>query len=43
MNEMQNNPQPLKDLVFKGAFFVILVYLLVLAYNTGVFSRLFNR
>lgn len=37
---MSNNPQPLKDLVFKGAFFVILIYLLVYAYNLGIFNRL---
>ena len=43
VKEKQNSPQSLKDLVFKGAFFVILVYFLVYAYNTGIFSRLINR
>lgn len=34
-----SNEKSLKDLVFKGAFFVILVYLLVYAYNSGILSR----
>gem|GEM_PF-6633806 len=40
MTSKQPNPQPLKDLVLKGVVLVILVYLVVFAYNTGVFSRL---
>ena len=30
----------LKDMVFRGAFFVILVYVLVFLYNSGLLDRL---
>lgn len=39
MNEKQNNPQPLKDLIIRGAFFVILLYILVYIYNSGIINR----
>lgn len=32
--------QHLKDMVFRGAFFVILVYVLVFVYNSGMLNRL---
>ena len=42
VNEAQDNSQPLKNLVVKGAFFVILIYLLVYTYNSGLLTALNN-
>lgn len=32
--------KPLKDLVLKGAFLVVLIYLLVFLYNSGLLSKI---
>jgi hypothetical protein len=38
--DRKNDTQNLKSLVFKGAFFVILVYILVFIYNSGIINLL---
>lgn len=39
----KSEQQHLKDLVFRGTFFVILVYVLVFLYNTGILAKLTGK
>ncbi len=38
--EKRQDDQYLKDLIFRGAFLVVLVYVLVFVYNSGILNRL---
>lgn len=38
-SQKNTNEQELKDLVFRGVFIVVLIYILVYAYNNGFFNN----
>lgn len=39
----KTNNQELRDMVFRGAFLVVLVYILVFLYNSGILTKIFKR
>jgi hypothetical protein len=39
MKEKENNKNDLRGIVIKGAFFVVLVYIMVLVYNLKMASK----